>query len=109
MLQKEPLNRITTERILKSKWFAGLQSEQTTKLSSDVLNNMMKYKGASMLKRAAMNLLVKQLNPKLLEDLHDQFVALDKDKSGLLSQEEITEALKNQGLNFNSDDVTKMI
>lgn len=71
MLQKEPLNRINAERILKNKWFAGLQTAQNIKISSDVLNNMMKYKGASQLKRAAMNLLVKQLNPSLLKDLQD--------------------------------------
>lgn len=71
MLQKEPLNRISAERVLKNKWFAEQQAHSQIQLSSDVLNNMMKYKGASMLKRAAMNLLVKQLNPSLLKDLHD--------------------------------------
>lgn len=61
---------------------------------------MMAYKGTSQLKRAAMNLLVKQLNPNELKDLHDQFQALDVDNSGLISAEEIMIAIKRQGLDF---------
>lgn len=73
MLTKEPLLRPSAERILRNKWFEELKNPKLTKLCSNVLNNMMKYKGASHLKRAAMNLLVKQLNPVQLRDLYDQF------------------------------------
>lgn len=105
MLQKEPLNRISAERILASKWFENTKKEsqsanQNIQLSSDVIMNMMKYKGASKLKRAAMNLLVKQVNPMQLKDLHDQFRALDIDQSGWLHASEIMEAIKKQGLDF---------
>ena len=69
----------------------------------------MKYKGASQLKRAAMNLLVKQLNPIQLKDLHEQFKALDHDKSGLISAEEIMKVIKEQGMSYKIEDVQKMV
>ena len=110
MLQKEPLNRISAERILRNPWFKDLHNDmKQIPVSSDVINNMMKYKGASQLKRAAMNMLVKQLNPLQLKDLHDQFEALDIDKSGLINADEIMKAIQESGMSFKKEEVDKMI
>jgi Ca2+-binding EF-hand superfamily protein len=44
-----------------------------------------------------------------LKDLHDQFKALDHNKSGLISAEEIMKAVKEIGMNIKIEEVQKMI
>lgn len=46
-----------------------------------------------MLKRAAMNLLVKHMNPKEIRALTKEFSNLDEDKSGFLTHNEIAEVI----------------
>lgn len=55
-----------------------------------------------------MNLLVKQVNPLQLKDLHDQFLALDQDQSGWLNASEIMEAIKKLELDFKQEEVEAM-
>jgi calcium-dependent protein kinase len=50
----------------------------------------------STLKLAAMNMLVKMADQNTLEDLREQFVAIDKDKSGLINSKELKNVIKKQ-------------
>ena len=47
-----------------------------------------------MLKKAAMNLLVKHLNPNEIRGLTKEFQNLDQDRTGFLTHREITEIIK---------------
>jgi Ca2+-binding EF-hand superfamily protein len=53
----------------------------------------MEFKGSSKLKKAAMNILVKMINPKELEDLRIEFQKIDTDNSGLIEFKELEKAL----------------
>ena len=98
MVQKEPLNRITADRMLKHPWFKSIVSkgarDPTVRLRKDVIESMMNYRGVSILKQAALNLLVKQVDSIEIQDLQQQFWCIDTDQSGLISADEIFKAIE---------------
>lgn len=78
LLTKEPLMRVTAEQILKHKWFDPIHATRneelkTIKVDSEVIKSIMKYKSMSKLKKTAMSMLVKQLQPKHYTELYNQF------------------------------------
>lgn len=62
-------------------------------MNQEVVNNLKRYKSKSLLKHAAMNVLVKHLNPKDIESLRANFEALDTDGSGYLEYSKLQQAL----------------
>ena len=55
---------------------------------------MANYRGASTLKKAALNLLVKVIDPKSIKALREQFEAIDVDGSEIIHPKELTRAIK---------------
>ena len=98
MLQADVKKRYSAEQCLKHKWFSVASelkdNAERDPLDVDVLNNLMDFKGNTALKKAAMNLLVKMLNPKEIKSLRLQFEKIDTDQSGNVSTEELSKALK---------------
>ena len=54
---------------------------------------MGQFKGVSVLKKAAMNMLVKMVDRDKIRDLKAQFSEFDKDKTGEISAEELKQAI----------------
>lgn len=69
-------------------------------LDRRVLEQLIQHKGISRLKKAAMNVLVRLLEPEDIEHLRQQFYAIDTDKTGLIKPEELMNAMKR--LNFDA-------
>jgi Ca2+-binding EF-hand superfamily protein len=57
------------------------------------LQKLVNYKGISALRKEAMNVLVKMLDAKHINDLRLAFHAIDKDETGMITVEELQEAL----------------
>ena len=53
------------------------------------MENLKKYRGQSILKKAAMNVLVKHLNANQLQTLKAEFEKIDTDMSGFLEFKEL--------------------
>ena len=70
---------------------------------------MKKYRGQSVLKRAAMNVLVKQLAPKQIEKLKNEFEKIDSDLSGFIEVKELQEALKSADINMQDMEIDRII
>jgi Ca2+-binding EF-hand superfamily protein len=58
-------------------------------LDPSVMNQLRQFKGSSTLKRAALNLFVKMLNPVDVENLRQQFQKIDSDNSGFIEINEL--------------------
>ena len=69
----------------------------------------MDFKGNSALKKAAMNLLVKLLNPKEINSLRKQFEKIDEDHSGNVSTEELSKALKKINKDIPDEEIEKIV
>lgn len=72
MLEVNIKKRLTAKQCLKHKWFdvaASLKGEKEDALDMNLLNNLKEFKGTSMLKKAAMSVLVKMLSAKEIGNL----------------------------------------
>jgi len=113
MLEVDTKKRYSAEKCLKHKWFkiAKELKDDGSKdaLDADMLENLMKFKGTSTLKKAAMNLFVKISNAKEFESLREQFEKLDENNTGNLDAEELSKALRKSSLDLPDDEVEKII
>jgi len=58
-------------------------------MDRDVLKRMQSYRGQSMLKRAAVNVLVKHLEANQISKLKEEFEKIDTDHSGFIEISEL--------------------
>ena len=67
----------------------GKLSDQGAVLDADVINRLKSYKGESLFKRAAMNMLVKMASSEEVDDLRRTFEAIDEDGTGMILEKEL--------------------
>ena len=95
MLVVDRRKRIKTAKILEHKWFARIHSgEANDEIDHEVIENLKKFKGSSILKKAALNVLVKMLKPKDIDHLKSEFMKVDTDNSGFIEYSELESAIK---------------
>ena len=61
-----------------------MTEQEALTLNAEVIENLKKYRGKSLLRKAAMNVLVKHLQPASIQKLKSEFEKLDNDNSGFL-------------------------
>lgn len=93
MIVVDPTQRLDALQALKHPWFDILNekgiSRQLSKveqqeIDKQVVQRMQSYRGQSLLKKAAVNVLVKHLEAKQIEDLKAEFEKIDTDCSGFI-------------------------
>ena len=116
MIEVNPSKRITAIQALDHSWIknAGgdqkrLDSEEQAKLDKEVVANLKKYRGQSILKKAAMNVLVKHLAPNQINSLKKEFEKMDKDLSGFIEIKELENAIQQADLEFTASEIKDII
>ena len=98
MICLDPQKRITAREAIDHPWIKkgddfGRQMSQiddTDKvLHEEIIESLKQYRGVSMLKKAAMNVLVKHLQPQEIQRLRLEFEKVDADFSGFLEVQEL--------------------
>lgn len=81
LLVVDPNKRYSAEQALKHKWFTIqlTSSPDIRQFDEDLITRLRTYKGESLFKRAAMNMLVKMASNDEVKDLRKQFEKMDKD------------------------------
>ena len=71
MIEKDPKKRISAKEALNHEWIKNSNEipGASSSISKDVYDHLKNYRGQSLLKRAAVNILVKHLDPKQIESL----------------------------------------
>lgn len=93
LLVKEPRARYTAAQALSHPWVREGGNALEIPLDISVLNNMRQFVKYSRLKQFALRALASTLDEEELADLRDQFHAIDVDKNGAISLEEMRQAL----------------
>ncbi|KAD7479209.1 hypothetical protein E3N88_02345 [Mikania micrantha] len=93
LLVKDPRTRLTAAQALSHPWVREGGNASEIPLDISVLSNIREYLKYSRLKQFALRALASTLNEEELLDLKDQFHAIDVDKNGAISLEEMKEAL----------------
>ncbi|XP_023764849.1 calcium-dependent protein kinase 28 [Lactuca sativa] len=93
LLVKDPRARFTAAQALSHPWVREDGNASEIPLDISVLSNMRKFVKYSRLKQFALRALASTLDEEEISDLRDQFHAIDIDKNGAISLEEMREAL----------------
>ncbi|XP_051215824.1 calcium-dependent protein kinase 18 isoform X2 [Lolium perenne] len=93
LLVKDPRARLTAAQALSHEWVREGGEASAVPLDISVLHNMRQFVKYSRFKQFALRALASTLNSEELSDLRDQFNAIDIDKSGTISLEELKQAL----------------
>ncbi|XP_020579259.1 calcium-dependent protein kinase 18-like [Phalaenopsis equestris] len=93
LLVKDPHARLTAAQALSHPWVREGGDAKEIPLDISVLSNMRRFVKYSRLKQFALRALASTLNENELADLRDQFDAIDVDKNGAISLEEMRQAL----------------
>lgn len=112
MLQVNTKKRLSAAQWLKHKWFTTateLNEDTKIPLDSNLLKNLMKFRGSSKLRRAAMNIFVKTLKSNEFEKLREQFEALDENHTGQIDGANLSNALKKSNLNITDEQINAII
>ena len=112
LLIVDPNKRITAFNALQHNWFkyvAELDDKPQNQIDHAVIDRLKSFKGASKLKRAAMNMLVKMADQEEIEKLGAQFQQLDKDKTGMLNAWELRAAIVESDLQLTNEQIDQVI
>lgn len=93
LLVKDPRARMTAAQALSHVWVREGGDATDIPLDISVLSNMRKFVKYSRLKQIALKALASTLNTDEIADLRDQFNAIDIDKNGTITLEEMRQAL----------------
>ncbi|OWM88967.1 calcium-dependent protein kinase 28-like [Punica granatum] len=93
LLVKDPRARLTAAQALSHPWVREGGNASEIPIDISVLNNMRQFVKYSRLKQFALRALAGTLDKEELADLKDQFDAIDVDKNGSISLEEMRQAL----------------
>jgi len=100
--------RFSAEKVLEHKWFSSNPSHEL-KIDPTILNSLRKYKARSQFQLEAYWIIVKHLNLGQIQGLKDAFLALDTEKNGFLSFEEVEEGLRRAGFNPLGHEIASII
>ncbi|CAK9157009.1 unnamed protein product [Ilex paraguariensis] len=93
LLVKDPRARLTAAQALSHPWVREGGNASEIPLDISVLSNMRQFVRYSRLKQFALRALASTIDGEELADLKDQFSAIDVDKNGSISLEEMRQAL----------------
>ncbi|PPD74620.1 hypothetical protein GOBAR_DD28452 [Gossypium barbadense] len=89
LLVKDPRARLTAAQALSHPWVREGGDASEIPIDISVLSNMRQFVKYSRLKQFALRALASTLNEEEIADLRDQFHAIDVDKNGVISLEEM--------------------
>ncbi|GAB2279442.1 Calcium-dependent protein kinase 18 [Dionaea muscipula] len=93
LLVKDPRARLTAAQALSHPWVREGGDASDIPIDISVLHSMREFVKYSRMKQFALRALATTLNEEELADLRDQFDAIDVDKNGVISLEEMRQAL----------------
>ncbi|KAI3989034.1 hypothetical protein MKX01_033070 [Papaver californicum] len=93
LLVKDPRARLTAAQALSHSWVREGGNASEIPIDISVLSNMRQFVKYGRLKQFALRALASTLNEDEMSDLRDQFDAIDGDKNGSISLEEMRHAL----------------
>lgn len=113
MFTVDPQQRPTAKELWSHAWFhkfnLDASHEQGQPIDREVLNNLVRFRGRSRLRRECLNILVKMINPAEFSSLREQFNHIDTNLSGTIEVDELREAVRASSLDINDNDLERIL
>lgn len=78
-------------------------------MDQEVLKRMQSYRGQSLLKKAAVNVLVKHLDHNKIKMLKQEFEKIDTDCSGFLEVKELEDVIRQSDMDMGAEEISSII
>lgn len=108
ILVPDPKQRFSAENALQHRWFR-CNSSILLKIDPVILNSLRGYKARSQFQLEAYWIIAKHLNFGGIQSLKEAFLALDTEKNGFLTFEEVEEGLRRAGFNPASQEIASIM
>ena len=112
LLIVKPSKRIAGKDILKHPWFKRLKENgnfSNADMSSQVLQRLQDFKGVSVLRKAALNMLVKTIKDDEVAELRQMFRDIDEDGTGMIKASELAGVLEKTQTKVSRQEIAHMI
>jgi len=95
LLQKNPSARMTAQEALQHEWFSLALGDdfESLPIYQSINTSLRRFFGMNNLKKVALNVIAHQMTEADIGNLTDAFAKLDKDGNGVISIDELQEAL----------------
>jgi len=107
MLQRDPARRPSAKQVLQHKWLC--QAAPDAPLGDDVIQRMRGFTAMTKVKRAAMLVAAQNLEVEGMPQMSALFNALDVDRSGAITADELKVGLGRAGVPVNDQEIEKMM
>jgi len=102
LLEMKPSERYTAEQALGHIWIKQKAPHAKNEpLNTTSVSNLQKFNSTNHFKKAALQVIATQLSEDKIQNLRNQFLALDANGDGMLSIKEISDGLNAAGMNAN--------
>ena len=108
LLVLDPNKRISAETALEHEWFTQSPTSPLT-ISRDILESLKKYRVKSKIQSEAHAIIVKCLNINQIKDMKETFMALDREKNGFLSFQEVEQGLLAAGYPMAAHEIEEIL
>lgn len=113
MLTVDEASRPTAGECWDHHWFKAEhivnENVEALPIPMDVLNNLRNFQGTSALRRAALMILVKMLNPLEFQRLREEFNKIDTNHSGTIEADELRHAVKTSNMQLSEEEVEHIV
>lgn len=107
LLVIDPSQRLTAESALKHPWFSQSPSLPLP-ISPDLLRSLKSYRVRSKLQSETYAAIAKRINFTCIKDIKDTFLALDTDKKGFLSFDQVEKELIKAGIDLKTQEIEEI-
>ena len=109
MLERNPAKRAKADEILKHPWMKehGVASDKP--LGNAIFNRLSNFAGMNKLKKEAMKIIATGMPADEIAGLRAVFEAIDTDRSGTITAQELHDALTKKGTNLRQEDVENLL
>mmetsp|Transcript_78752 Transcript_78752/g.138974 ORF Transcript_78752/g.138974 Transcript_78752/m.138974 type:complete len:492 (+) Transcript_78752:39-1514(+) len=110
LLKMSPRDRYTAEQALNHEWVKEKAPRATNvPISSSLVGNLKGFRSQNKLKKAALHVIAANLNEKQIQEMRDNFVAMDANGDGLLTAKELRDGMEKAGMKEIPADLEQII
>mmetsp|Transcript_22081 Transcript_22081/g.37752 ORF Transcript_22081/g.37752 Transcript_22081/m.37752 type:complete len:598 (+) Transcript_22081:88-1881(+) len=109
MLVRDPRKRATANEILRHDWMRENGVASDAQIELEVLTRIKNFTGMNKLKKEALKVIAVNLPLDEITGMREMFLEIDKDKSGSITVEEFTNALKRKGQVLPEAEITRIM